>query len=90
LCKVQTPLHRDRQADYILEKKVLIELDKSIVRLGKRYASAPDANAKLKNYISSALATLKHDDLSWPDAWENMIYDVECSLAIAHVLAAKV
>ncbi len=62
----------------------------AIVKLGQRMASEPDAQAKLRNYITCALATLLHDDLTVTDGWENLVYDPECSLALANALAAKV
>ena len=57
----------------------MTRLDEPIASLGRRLAREPDGERKLRSYLASALATLKHDDLTGPDSWENMIYDVECA-----------
>jgi hypothetical protein len=49
--------------------------------LGKRIAKEPHAIDKMFQYIRSAAAA-EADDLTCPDAWENLIYDLECALAV--------
>jgi hypothetical protein len=58
-------------------------LDKTMIKLGQRIAKEPHANDKLLNYIFSAAVTVQGDDLTMPDAWENLICDLECALAVA-------
>jgi hypothetical protein len=69
---------------------VRIELDESIVKLGQRQAKERDAHDPLRNYLLSAVATLQNGDLTQPDAWENIIHDLECALATVHALAESV
>jgi hypothetical protein len=54
----------------------------SLDELGKRIAKEPHATDKMFRYIRSAAAA-EADDLTSPDAWENLIYDLECALAVA-------
>jgi hypothetical protein len=68
----------------------MTRLDPRIAALGRRLAQERDSTQRLKGYLTSALATLTHDDLTCPDAWENLIYDVECALAVATACAARV
>jgi len=61
----------------------------SLDELGQRIAKEPHPDDKLLNYIISAAATVQDDDLTSPDAWENLIYDLECALSVAMARRVK-
>jgi hypothetical protein len=54
----------------------------------QRIAKEPNIG-RLRSYIASAAATIQADDLTSPDAWENLIYDLQCALAVAQAKARR-
>jgi hypothetical protein len=63
-------------------------LDDSTIKLGQRIAKERSGTDKMFQYIRSAAAA-EVDDLTMPDAWENIIHDLECALAVAQAMARR-